>query len=86
MLERFATHVRSFINADGLRPLKVIADTANGMGGLVVPASFEGLPFELEVLFGELDGTFPNILLTRSRSRIWPTCVPAFSRPVPTSA
>jgi phosphomannomutase len=60
MLERFATHVRSFINADGLRPLKVIADTANGMGGLVVPASFEGLPFELEVLFGELDGTFPN--------------------------
>ena len=43
-----------------LRPLKVVADTANGMGGLVVPAVFEGLPFELEILFGELDGTFPN--------------------------
>jgi phosphomannomutase len=37
-----------------------VADTANGMGGLVVPAVFEGLPFELEVLYGELDGTFPN--------------------------
>ena len=43
-----------------LRPLKVVADTANGMGGLVVPAVFEGLPFDLEVLYGELDGTFPN--------------------------
>ena len=43
-----------------LRPLKVVADTANGMGGLVVPKVFEGLPFSLTVLFGELDGTFPN--------------------------
>ncbi len=30
------------------------------MGGLVVPAVFEGLPFSLTVLFGELDGSFPN--------------------------
>ena len=42
------------------RPLKVVADTANGMGGLVVPKVFEGLPFDLHVLFGELDGIFPN--------------------------
>jgi phosphomannomutase len=26
----------------------------------VVPAAFSGLPFELSMLFGELDGTFPN--------------------------
>ena len=39
---------------------KVVADTANGMGGLVVPTVFEGLPFDLTVLYGELDGTFPN--------------------------
>ena len=43
-----------------LRPLKVVADTANGMGGLVVPRVFDTLPFDLEILFGELDGTFPN--------------------------
>ena len=43
-----------------LRPLKVVADTANGMGGLVVPRVFDGLPFDLRILFGELDGTFPN--------------------------
>ena len=40
--------------------MKVVANTANGMGGLVVPKVFEGLPFDLTVLFGELDGTFPN--------------------------
>ena len=43
-----------------MTPLTVVADTANGMGGLVVPKVFEGLPFSLSVLFGELDGTFPN--------------------------
>ncbi len=40
--------------------LKVVADTANGMGGLVAPRVFEGLPFDVEILFGELDGNFPN--------------------------
>jgi len=60
VLSRFADHVRSFVARDGLQPLKVVADTANGMGGLVVPAIFATLPFELEVLFPELDGTFPN--------------------------
>ena len=43
------------------RPLRVVADTANGMGGLVVPAVFERIPqLTLEVMYGELDGTFPN--------------------------
>jgi phosphomannomutase len=37
-----------------------VADTANGVGGLVVPAAFSGLPIELTMLFAELDGTFPN--------------------------
>jgi phosphomannomutase len=60
VLADFATHVRSFIDVEGLRPLRVIADTANGMGGLVVPEVFRSLPFELEVMFPELDGTFPN--------------------------
>jgi phosphomannomutase len=60
LLEDFAAHVRSFVDPANLRPLKVVADTANGMGGLVVPRVFDGLPFELDVLYGELDGTFPN--------------------------
>ena len=60
LLDDFAAHVRSFVDVEALRPLKVVADTANGMGGLVVPKVFEGLPCELTMLFGELDGTFPN--------------------------
>ncbi len=60
LLDDFARHVRSFVDVSVLRPLKVVADTANGMGGLVVPKVFEGLPFELELLYPELDGTFPH--------------------------
>jgi phosphomannomutase len=60
LLDAYARHVHSFIDIDVLRPLKVVADTANGMGGLVVPRVFAGLPVSLEVLFGELDGDFPN--------------------------
>jgi phosphomannomutase len=60
LLDEFAEHVRSFVDREALRPLRVVADTANGMGGLVVPAVFKELPFDLEVMYGELDGTFPN--------------------------
>ncbi|HEX6568812.1 MAG TPA: phosphomannomutase/phosphoglucomutase [Acidimicrobiales bacterium] len=60
LLGEFAEHVRSFVDRAALTPLRVVADTANGMGGLVVPRVFETLPFELEVMYGELDGTFPN--------------------------
>ena len=60
LLDGFADHVRSFIDVSALRRLRVVADTANGMGGLVVPAVFAALPVDLEVLFPELDGTFPN--------------------------
>jgi phosphomannomutase len=49
-----------FVDRGALRPLKVVADTANGMGGLVVPKVFERLPFELDILYPELDGSFPN--------------------------
>jgi len=60
LLGDFAEHVRSFVDVAALAPLRVVADTANGMGGLVVPRVFETLPVELEVMYGELDGTFPN--------------------------
>jgi phosphomannomutase len=60
LLPEFVAHVRSFVDLEALAPLRVVADTANGVGGLVVPAVFAGLPFELSILFEELDGTFPN--------------------------
>ena len=61
MLDAFVDHVLSFVDVSALKPMRVVADTANGMGGLVVPALFDRLPMiELEVMYGELDGTFPN--------------------------
>jgi phosphomannomutase len=52
--------VRSFVDVTALKPLKVVADCANGMGGYVAPEVFKGLPFDVEYLYPELDGTFPN--------------------------
>ncbi|MGZ8565432.1 MAG: phosphomannomutase/phosphoglucomutase [Actinomycetota bacterium] len=60
MLEEYVEHVLSFVDASSMRPLSVAADTANGMGGLVVPAVLERLPVKLTHLYPELDGTFPN--------------------------
>ena len=61
ILPAFVDHVLSFIDIATIRPMRIVADTANGMGGLVVPAVFERLPMiDLEVMYGELDGTFPN--------------------------
>ncbi len=61
LLGPFADHVVSFVDPGEIGSMRVVADTANGMGGLVVPAVFERLPqVELEVMYPELDGTFPN--------------------------
>jgi phosphomannomutase len=60
LLPEFVEHVHSFVDVQALAPLRVVADTANGIGGLVVPAVFDGLPLRSSILFGELDGTFPN--------------------------
>jgi phosphomannomutase len=60
MLDGYVGHVHSFVDLDSLKPLKVVADTANGMGGLVLPAVMAGLPFEVDHMYPELDGTFPN--------------------------
>ena len=47
------------------RPLKVVVDAGNGMGGYTVPAVLgdavlEPLPLEIVPLYFELDGSFPN--------------------------
>lgn len=60
LLAAFVEHVLSFVAPADISGLRVVADTANGMGGLVLPAVFERLDCELDVLYGELDGTFPN--------------------------
>ena len=60
ILDRYVEHVLSFVSLGALRPLRLAVDTANGMGGLVAPAVFDQLPFTVDYLHPELDGTFPN--------------------------
>jgi phosphomannomutase len=58
--EEYVDHVLSFVDADTMAPLTVVADAANGMAGLVLPPIFERLPLKLVGLYLDLDGTFPN--------------------------
>ncbi|MFG2073989.1 phosphomannomutase/phosphoglucomutase [Nonomuraea maritima] len=60
LLSGYARHLRTLVDLSGIRPLKVVVDAGNGMGGHTVPAVFDGLPIELVPLYFELDGSFPN--------------------------
>src|SRR5918997_659296 len=58
--EDYAHHCLSFIDTEGLRPLKIVVDAGNGMAGKMLPPIFERLPFEHVEMYFELDGSFPN--------------------------
>ncbi|MFR9676676.1 phosphomannomutase/phosphoglucomutase [Streptomyces sp. TR06-5] len=60
MLADYAEHLRSLVDLSDIRPLKVVVDAGNGMGGHTVPSVFAGLPIEVDALYFELDGTFPH--------------------------
>ena len=59
-LPDFAEHCLSFIDPNAIKPLKLVVDCGNGMGGLIVPAIFKHLPVHIIPLYFDLDGTFPN--------------------------
>src|SRR4051812_21031596 len=66
MLAEYAAFLRSLVDLSGIRPLKVVVDAGNGMGGFTAPAvlgtgaGLPGLPLDVVPLYFELDGTFPN--------------------------
>ncbi|MEJ8648431.1 phosphomannomutase/phosphoglucomutase [Streptomyces sp. MS1.AVA.3] len=60
VLADYAAHLRGLVDLRGIRPLKVVVDAGNGMGGHTVPTVFEGLLLELDAMYFELDGSFPN--------------------------
>ncbi|GAA2545921.1 MULTISPECIES: phosphomannomutase/phosphoglucomutase [Streptomyces] len=59
-LDDYAAHLRSLVDLTSVRPLKVVVDAGNGMGGHTVPTVFAGLPLTLVPMYFELDGTFPH--------------------------
>ncbi|MGI8665597.1 MAG: phosphomannomutase/phosphoglucomutase [Jatrophihabitans sp.] len=65
LLADYARHLRSLVDLAGSRRLSVVVDAGNGMGGYTVPAVLGGavlpaLPLDIDELYFELDGTFPN--------------------------
>ena len=60
MTAAYAAFLRSLVDLDAMRPLKVVVDAGNGMGGYTVPVVLGDLPLEIVPLYYELDGTFPN--------------------------
>ena len=66
VLADYAGYLRELVDLTGIRPLRIVVDAGNGMGGLTVPAVLESaaglgeLPIQIIPLYFELDGTFPN--------------------------
>ena len=66
VLADYASFLRGLVDLSGIRPLRVVVDAGNGMGGFTVPAVLEAgaglpaLPLTIVPLYFELDGTFPN--------------------------
>ncbi|MFM1916837.1 MAG: hypothetical protein RJB01_352, partial [Actinomycetota bacterium] len=66
MLTDYAQFLRELVNLREIRPLRVVVDAGNGMGGFTVPAvltdaaGLPPLPLDIIPMYFELDGTFPN--------------------------
>jgi phosphomannomutase len=65
LLGDYARYLRGLVDLSTSRPLKVVVDAGNGMGGYTVPAvlgdaELPALPLDIVPLYFELDGTFPN--------------------------
>jgi phosphomannomutase len=65
LLTTYAAYLRGLVDLSGIRPLRVVVDAGNGMGGYTVPAvlgdaTLPALPLTIVPLYFELDGSFPN--------------------------
>ncbi len=66
LLADYATFLRHLVDVSAGRPLRVVVDAGNGMGGHTVPAvlgtaaGLPALPLDIIPLYFELDGSFPN--------------------------
>jgi phosphomannomutase len=60
LVEDYAVFLRHLVDLSGIRPLKVVVDAGNGMGGYTVPIVLKNLPLDIVPMYFELDGNFPN--------------------------
>jgi phosphomannomutase len=60
VLAEYAAHLRALVDLTAIRPLTVVVDAGNGMGGYTVPVVLADLPLTVVPMYFELDGSFPN--------------------------
>jgi phosphomannomutase len=60
LVAEYARYLLKLVDLSDIRPLKVVVDAGNGMGGFTVPAVLQGLPLDIVPMYFELDGSFPN--------------------------
>jgi phosphomannomutase len=60
LLDEYVEHLLALVDVSDIRPLKIVIDAGNGMGGYTAPAVFKRLNAEVIEMYFELDGTFPN--------------------------
>ncbi len=58
MLQRYLEHIRDDIKL--AKPLRVVVDCGNGVGGVIGPQVLEALGCSIIPLYCDVDGTFPN--------------------------
>lgn len=62
VMDDWIKHLLSLIDLKSIKPLKVVIDAANGMGGITWNALIPHLPLTVIPLYFEPDGHFPNHL------------------------
>ncbi|MEV4731641.1 phosphomannomutase/phosphoglucomutase [Saccharopolyspora sp. NPDC049426] len=60
MVAEYSAYLLDLVKLRDIRPLKIVVDAGNGMGGHTVPTVFADLPVDLVPMYFELDGSFPN--------------------------
>jgi phosphomannomutase len=60
IFDDYVRHMLSYVDADGLKPLKLVVNAGNGCAGLAIDGLEQHLPFQFIKVHHEPDGTFPN--------------------------
>jgi phosphomannomutase len=56
----YGDKIRELVDLKKIKPLKIVVDAANGMGGVAFDIAYKGLPVEIVRMYFEPDGRMPN--------------------------
>lgn len=60
ILSDYLDRIFGIVEPDDIKPLKLVVDAGNGMAKVSIPKVLEKLPVEVEYLYLDPDGSFPN--------------------------